>query len=64
MPGYGVSLVLKKMGLLRISEANEILGLDLSDYGIEGYPEYSIVPEQTGLGNSATTPMTKVSSES
>ena len=64
MPGYGVNLVLKKMGLLRISEANEILGLDLSDYGIEGYPEYSIVPEQTGLGNSATTPMTKVSSES
>ncbi|MBW4483855.1 MAG: ammonium transporter [Tildeniella torsiva UHER 1998/13D] len=48
LPGYGVSFVLKKMGMLRVSQAEEIAGLDLSDFGIEGYPEYSILPEQNG----------------
>lgn len=46
IPGYGVSFVLKKLGMLRVSEAEEIAGLDLADFGIEGYPEYSILPEQ------------------
>ncbi|MBE9140804.1 ammonium transporter [Nodosilinea sp. LEGE 07088] len=47
VPGYGVSFLLKKMGLLRVSEAEEIVGLDLADFGIEGYPEYSILSEQS-----------------
>lgn len=60
IPGYGVSLVLKKMGLLRISEAQEITGLDLSDYGIAGYPEYSILPEKNGLVDMPASPMSQV----
>ncbi|MBE9156916.1 ammonium transporter [Nodosilinea sp. LEGE 06152] len=48
IPGYGVSFVLKKLGMLRVSEAEEIAGLDLADFGIGGYPEYSILPEQNG----------------
>lgn len=55
IPGYGVSFVLKKMGLLRVSEAEEIAGLDLADFGIEGYPEYSILPEQNS--HAAPVPM-------
>ena len=41
IPGYGVSFVLKKLGLLRVSRAEEIEGLDLADMGVEGYPEYN-----------------------
>ncbi|MBD0268986.1 MAG: ammonium transporter [Cyanobacteria bacterium Co-bin8] len=44
IPGYGVSWVLKKMNLLRVPAAEELEGLDLGDFGITGYPEYSIVP--------------------
>ncbi|MEM9149950.1 MAG: ammonium transporter, partial [Cyanobacteria bacterium P01_F01_bin.3] len=43
IPGYGVSLVLKRMGLLRISPSEEQEGLDLSEYGLEAYPEYSLM---------------------
>lgn len=43
LPGYGVSLVLKQLGLLRIPDEEEIQGLDLSDLGVEtAYPEYSL----------------------
>ncbi|MEO0770217.1 MAG: ammonium transporter, partial [Cyanobacteria bacterium J06649_4] len=48
IPGYGVSFVLKKMNLLRVPESEEIVGLDLADFGLEGYPEYPLVPEQNG----------------
>lgn len=61
IPGYGVSFVLKKMGLLRVSEAEEIAGLDLADFGIEGYPEYSILPEQNGHSDRVMVPMVEVS---
>ncbi|MEA5448996.1 ammonium transporter [Leptolyngbya sp. CCNP1308] len=64
IPGYGVSFVLKKMGLLRVSEAEEIAGLDLADFGIEGYPEYSILPEQNGYSARVAVPMVKVSPKS
>lgn len=60
IPGYGVSFVLKKLGLLRVSEAEEIAGLDLADFGIEGYPEYSILPEQNGHADRVVMPMTSV----
>nr|MBX2865644.1 ammonium transporter [Leptolyngbyaceae cyanobacterium MAG.088] len=48
IPGYGVSFVLKKLGMLRVSPEEEIAGLDLADLGLEGYPEYPILPEQNG----------------
>lgn len=44
LPGYGISWVLKQMGLLRVPPEEEIEGLDLGDFGTPGYPEYSIVP--------------------
>ncbi|NJO80937.1 MAG: ammonium transporter [Cyanobacteria bacterium RM1_2_2] len=40
IPGYGTSWLLKKFNLLRVSREEEIAGLDLSDLGVEGYPEY------------------------
>ncbi|MFQ4135176.1 ammonium transporter [Nodosilinea sp. PGN35] len=61
IPGYGVSFVLKKMGLLRVSEAEEIAGLDLADFGIEGYPEYSILSEKNGHSDPMMVPMVEVS---
>lgn len=45
IPGYGVSWVLKKMNLLRVPPEEEIEGLDIGDFGVSGYPEYSILPE-------------------
>ncbi|MEL6139505.1 MAG: ammonium transporter, partial [Cyanobacteria bacterium J06628_6] len=48
IPGYGVSFVLKKLGMLRVPESEEIVGLDLADFGLEGYPEYPILPEANG----------------
>lgn len=41
IPGYGTSWLLKKFDLLRVSPEEEIAGLDLSDLGVEGYPEYA-----------------------
>ncbi|MDG1210092.1 MAG: ammonium transporter [Paracoccaceae bacterium] len=46
VPGYIVSLVLKMCGLLRVGEAAEIAGLDMSKVPIQAYPE--------GIGASAT----------
>jgi ammonia channel protein AmtB len=40
IPGYITSWLLKKFNLLRVSREEEIAGLDLSDLGVEGYPEY------------------------
>ncbi len=60
IPGYGVSFVLKKLGLLRVSEAEEIAGLDLADFGMEGYPEYSILSEKNGHADRVVMPMTSV----
>jgi len=51
IPGYGVSFVLKRLGLLRVSREEEEIGLDLADFGIEGYPEYSMLPGQNGHSN-------------
>lgn len=43
VPGYAVSWILKAMGLLRVSEAAEILGLDPAKVPIKAYPE-GIIP--------------------
>lgn len=48
IPGYGVSFVLKRFNLLRVSPEEEIEGLDLADFGIEGYPEYSLITSRNG----------------
>ena len=39
VPGYGVSLLLKVMGLLRVPEAAEIVGLDKTKVPASAYPE-------------------------
>lgn len=39
IPGYGVSWLLKRWNLLRVSEEVEATGLDLTELGIEAYPE-------------------------
>ncbi len=39
IPGYVISLVLKKLDLLRVSDGIETKGLDISEIGSEGYPE-------------------------
>jgi ammonium transporter, Amt family len=57
IPGYGVSLVLKKLNMLRVPEAEEIAGLDLVEFDLTGYPEYSMnVPERNGNGTSSSVP--------
>ncbi len=48
IPGYGVSFVLKQLGMLRVSPEEEIGGLDLTEFGIGGYPEYPLISEQNG----------------
>jgi len=42
IPGYGCSWVLKRLNLLRVPPEEEIEGLDLGDFGLKGYPEYSL----------------------
>ena len=44
VPGYVVSLILKMVGLLRVSEGAEILGLDLTKVPNTAYPEGITAP--------------------
>jgi ammonium transporter, Amt family len=46
IPGYGCSWVLKQLNLLRVPPEEEIQGLDLGDFGLKGYPEYSMKVEE------------------
>ncbi|NER85328.1 MAG: ammonium transporter, partial [Leptolyngbya sp. SIO1D8] len=46
IPGYGCSWVLNKLNLLRVPPEEEIEGLDLGDFGLKGYPEYSLTSEE------------------
>ncbi|HEY5793048.1 MAG TPA: hypothetical protein VIS74_07105, partial [Chthoniobacterales bacterium] len=39
IPGYVVSLILKKLKMLRVSAEVETDGLDISEIGIDAYPE-------------------------
>ncbi|PSB35701.1 ammonium transporter [Stenomitos frigidus] len=58
IPGYVTSWLLKKFNLLRVSREEEIAGLDLSDLGVEGYPEYAtpaFVTHVTTNGGTAPT---------
>lgn len=39
VPGYVVSWILKKLGMLRVAEEAEILGLDITKVPMQAYPE-------------------------
>ncbi len=41
IPGYVVSLILKMMGILRVSDEVQLAGLDVTEVGAHGYPEFS-----------------------
>lgn len=58
IPGYGTSWVLKKLNLLRVSRQEEIEGLDISDLGVEGYPEYATMTFVQSTGRVATSART------
>jgi len=51
---FGVSLVLMyavhAMGLLRVSQEGELLGLDIHEHGIPAYPEYALYPSAAPQG--------------
>lgn len=65
IPGYGVSWVLKKFNLLRVSPEEEIQGLDISDLGVEGYPEYAMMSyiNQSQVDDPVLSPTTELSME-
>lgn len=60
---FAVSLimmvVLKKVGVLRVSKAGELEGLDLHEHGASAYPEYALASSisQYGKQDAATTPV-------
>lgn len=66
IPGYGVSWLLKRFNLLRVSREEEIVGLDIADLGIEGYPEYptmTLISNITKAAESNGSPATASASE-
>jgi len=40
IPGYVVSLILKMLGILRVSDEVQLAGLDQTEVGAHGYPEF------------------------
>lgn len=54
IPGYGISLLLKRLNLLRIPAAVEAAGLDLSEIPATPYPEGIPVTIQNGVNGHAT----------
>jgi hypothetical protein len=56
IPGYVASLVLKQVGLLRIPESVEILGMDAAKVPILAYPEGMHSPDTNGSPAPAATP--------
>lgn len=62
IPGYITSLVLKKLGLLRVSREDELNGLDLAEMSLEGYPEYATLSFVTKIsqdGDGQAVPQSK-----
>ena len=47
VPGYLISLGLKRFGLLRVSREVELAGLDLAELGIEGVVPAGVIGEKT-----------------
>jgi len=54
IPGYGVSFVLKKLNMLRVPEEEEIVGLDIADFRMQGYPEYAIMADSGDVTSSGS----------
>jgi len=46
LSGYVASLVLKRLGVLRVPAAVELAGLDIVEYGTLVYPEMGVITEQ------------------
>ena len=46
LSGYVASLILKRLGVLRVPAAVELEGLDLVEYGTLVYPEMGVIKEQ------------------
>lgn len=40
------------LGVLRVSEEGEMIGLDIHEHGIPAYPEYSLLPSASPQGTS------------
>jgi Amt family ammonium transporter len=63
---YAVMKVVNAMGLLRVSNEGEAIGLDLHEHGISAYPEYVITalakpsPLVLGAGKPATEPAVRM----
>ncbi len=47
VPGYLISLVLDRSGLLRVSREVELAGLDVAELGIEGVVPAGAIGEKT-----------------
>ena len=48
VPGYLISLLLKRAGLLRVSREVELAGLDVAELGIEGVVPAAVSGEAQG----------------
>lgn len=46
IPGYGVSFVLKRLNILRLSDSEERAGLDQVEFGVHAYPEYGALNQE------------------
>jgi hypothetical protein len=43
--GYGISWILKKLNVLRVSPEVELEGIDIAEYGSDFFPESAQTPE-------------------
>jgi Amt family ammonium transporter len=52
-------LALKRIGVLRVSKAGELEGLDLHEHGASAYPEYALagISSSNGRGNGYSAPI-------
>ena len=56
LPGYYISMWLKKANLLRVPPEVEIEGLDLAEFGTDFYPEFAATPEVIVLPDGSAVP--------
>ncbi|PPC76711.1 ammonium transporter [Pokkaliibacter plantistimulans] len=54
IPGYAISLVMKKMGVLRVPAHAEERGLDLVEVPAQAYPEWAITGASTTVANTSS----------
>ncbi len=56
LPGYAVSLILKRMNLLRVPIEVEIVGLDYSEFDQDFYPEFAKIDEVIVMADGSEVP--------